>query len=176
MMQRCEHHTARPTRFVPTNNEALYDGKHHHQPVHQDINDGTSARAITDGPLRIHGTRGDPAEPAELGPINHPPATPTHPLLTPASWLFRILRAFCKGVGSPAKRPAAISLKIDIFRSTSSTSSPMTGPPCQPLETPCQEPQPEDQKLPSLTQLASFAPSSHGNNTCPVVTFDHGLG
>lgn len=71
--------------------------------MHEDINDDT--KAITDGPLRIHGTTGDPTEPPKLGPINpHPP-----PLLTPASWLFKILRAFCTGVGSLAKRPAAIS-------------------------------------------------------------------
>lgn len=41
--------------------------------------------------------------PPKLGPIRPPPT----PLLTPASWLFKILRAFCKEVGSLAKRPAA---------------------------------------------------------------------
>lgn len=74
-----------------------------HQLMHEDINDDTNAN--TDGPLRIHGTTGDPTEPPELGPIR-PPPTPCSPL--PLGFSKSCVH-FCKGVGSLAKRPAAIS-------------------------------------------------------------------
>jgi len=71
--------------------------------MHQDINNDTSA--ITGGPPRIHAHERRSCGTSRARTYH----TPTHhPLLTPASWLFRILRAFCKGVGSLAKRPAAI--------------------------------------------------------------------
>lgn len=90
-MKRCERATAQPTRLFATNDDALSDKSN--QLMQQDINDDTNA--ITDGPLRIHGATGDPAEPPKLG-THH---TPTHPLPTPGLLARQNLACILQGSG-----------------------------------------------------------------------------